>query len=315
MIEVTDIVVTKNAPKVNNATIAKLLPKTIVPEIVSFRIHNVNNAVSNAIRRTLCDELPTIAMNCNYEDIKTNNEFILPEMVMKRLRLIPIDQSVPRDTIFELKAVNKTAQVRDVKSSEIRGMKTLPFNETFTICTLEPAKSIEIKNIRIHSAYGYNEGDGMHVLAYEVVSLAVDQIPINTFEPNDKGLHSYEANPRVWDIKFESHGTIPAHKLVRFACDNIIERLKYVNSILETITYNGDYYTLLVVGETHTIGNLYMKTIIDEFDVDGIYYTVDPFERKVSIKIKYTGDASALIAKTTNMLIKIYEDIKSYFKK
>ena len=318
--KVTDIVVSKNAPIVADKNIAKLLPTRIFPEKISFTINGVNNAVANALRRTISCELPVLSMVAEYTDVKTNDKHILPEMVIARLRMIPLDQTTPEVLVFELSATNATAQTRDVKSGEMKisngKAKILPFNETFTICTLAPGTSITITGIKLYKGYAYNAGDGMQTLAYQVASVAVDQIPVDEFDPSAGGIHSREADPRVWKLSFGSHGTVPIKQIVAMACTNLVERLNVVKGNLQDIKFNGDFYTLTITGESDTIGNLFMKTICDEFkEVDSITYSTSNYERKAVIKVRYDEtDIETIFVDTISILIGIFNKIQSYFK-
>jgi hypothetical protein len=159
---VEKIDITDMSPKIKDSSLEKFLPKILFPKHMEFQISGVSNAVSNAIRRTIACELLVSGLHAEYESIQTNDMLIIPEMLVKRFRMIPIDQTTPLDAIFELTATNTTDIVRDVKSSEIRivspgkgtkerpQLKKLPFNETFTLFTLEAGKSIKIENIGIH---------------------------------------------------------------------------------------------------------------------------------------------------------------------
>lgn len=320
---VSEINITDTRPVVLDKEIAKLLPNTLFPEHISFRLSPVSNAISNAIRRTVECELPTLAMYTEYDDTKTNNEFIIPEMVHKRLRMIPIDQKTSPDAIFSLYAINDTPTVRDVKVSEMkivsggssRPIKKLPFNETYTLCTLEPGKSIKISNIKVQKTFGFVAGDGMSVMAVHATSLAVDQKPINVMDQSSDGIPSRVANPQVWDVAFSTNGTMPAAEIVIMACNNLIERIQSLRDMLYLITNNGDYYEFIIDGESDTIGNLLVRTICDMFpDVDCVTYKTSIFSRSVTIRIRYDDvDIHSVFTGVIHHLSDVFTQIKGHF--
>lgn len=321
MAKVTEVTITDISPKVKNPEIAKLLPKTLFPKRLEFQISPVSNAVSNALRRTVECELLVKALWVDLEDFETNDMFHIQEMIMERFRMIPIDQNTPLDTIFELSATNDTATVRDVKSSEIRihytsgkgsALKKLPFNETFTLFTLNPGKTVKIKKITIHSAYGFTSGDGMHAVAVNAASIAIDQIPINHYE--GVGIPSSISNARVWKISFNTNGTMEPKAIVAAACDNIIARVETVHELLYSIENNGDEYLLIINGESHTIGNLFMRTIVDLFpDIRAVTYTTANVGRVCSIRIRCDEDINTVYEVAVKYLVNLFTDIKKYF--
>lgn len=318
-VTVSNIVIKDISPKVDPA-LDKYLPKTLFPKRIEFELSNVSNAVSNAIRRTVECELLVIAMFAEYADVTCDDIFIIPEMILRRLRMIPINQKTPIDAVFELEAVNLTPDVRDVKSGEItitRGnLKKLPFNETFTLFTLNPGKSIKITNIGIHSAYGFVAGDGMHVLAVNAASVALDQTPINTYEPNGGGgIPSRISNPREWKVSFNTNGSMPPKSIVVAACDSITARVQSVQDLLYSIENNGDEYVLTIHGESHTIGNLFMRTIHDMFpDIRAVTYSSSNITRTCTLRIRCDEDINTIYNTTIRHLVRLFADIKKHFE-
>lgn len=312
-IKVTDIKDSELKIKVDKS-LSHLVPSTVIPHHFEFTLHNVSNAISNAIRRTIMCELPVYHLQCAYEDIKTNDAHIIPEMLQKRLMMIPIIQSVDKSTKFELDAVNSTALALDVKSGEFKNTKgkSLPFNDTFTFVTLNPGKFIKITGITISSGIGFVDGQGMLSLAVNAASLAQDQEPLNSFEKT--GIPSREADPRVWLIKFNTNGTMPPRDLIKYACDNIHARLLSLLDILDTIDSSDDQYVLGIHGESDTMGNLMMKTILELYpDIAAVTYNVSSVERLCLLKVKCDEDINTVLTTTIKHLLKVFNDIKALF--
>jgi DNA-directed RNA polymerase subunit L len=308
-------------------SLAHLIPTRLIPQHCEVTISGVNNAVSNGIRRTIACELPVFALNCEYADITTNDMHIIPEMIQKRLMQIPIDQKI-QDIVLELEIVNKGPVAIDIKTKDFRIVKGdrggRPFNDTLTLLTLAPEKYIKITNIRLTRDYGYIEGHGMQVLAINTVSVCTDQIPINMYaswtaekdgenKPNTEpvGIPSRLADPQVWKISFNTNGTLDPKEILQMACDNIIERLGVVTDLLPNIENNDDQYILTIHGESHTIGNLLMKTICDMYpDIKMVTYNVMSVERQVTIRVRCDDEIKSVFTNVINRLAEIFRSIK-----
>lgn len=316
-ITVSDVEITDLTPKLLNKKYDHLLPK-LKPEHISFVVSPVNNAISNSIRRTIACELEVKAFNVEYADFKTNDVFIIPEMVIKRFKMIPIVQTVPDDAVFELNVTNDTDKVIDIKSSAIKrvgkGTSEVLFDSTYTLFTLNPTTSVKISKITINRNFGFVSGQGMCVMGCHAVSLAQDIEPLNVYEGT--GQSSKVSNPLVWKIAFDTNGTMPAKKIVAYACDNLISRLEAVTASMDNITFDSDIYSVTIDGESDTIGNLIMRTACELFpDLDFIIYHVDKFVRSVRIDVRYdTSDIRVLFRSVIKHLIEIYESIKTKFQ-
>tara|TARA_R110002153_G_scaffold273997_7_gene446494 strand:+ start:4680 stop:5894 length:1215 start_codon:yes stop_codon:yes gene_type:complete len=294
--------------------------KHLVPRMVSdrceFVLFNCNNAIANAIRRTISCELPVRALYCEYNDIETDDPHIIPEMIIKRLRMIPVDQSIPLDSVFSIHG-EAAHIVIDVKTSELISGKnsvsknssknssgknsssknsaqrgTFKYGNSHTLLSLQPERSVTIKNIRVGVETGVKDGFGMHAVAFNATSIALDVEQMNPYE--NTGESSHNSDPRVWKISFNTNGTIVPEDLIRKTCDNITERLNAIN--LEEITEHDSQYALSLYGESHTIANLIMRGTIDLYpDIPAITYHIDSVDRVANIKIKYSDDINVLL--------------------
>ncbi len=316
--EVVNIQIKSLAPTVSKPEVVKLLPKTLTPMRVSFELHKVNNSVSNALRRTIACELLVKALYADYVPDISDDEFIIPEMILNRLVLIPIDQQCPDSTIFSLNVTNNNAHALDVKTSDIQligGGKhavKLPFNETFTICTLNPGKSINIPKIVIKSNYGYNFAG--YCVACNAVSLALDQHPINTFDPSSTGISVSTSNPQVWKLQFNTNGSMQPKSIVAAACDNIIGRVKVVQELLVNIDHNNGEYILQIIGESDTVGNLLMRTIHDLYPkIGAVVYNVETVGRVLVMRVVCDEDIMTVYETAIDHLVKLFSEIKVFF--
>lgn len=318
-ISVSKFEITDLSPKVKNPKLQKLVPTTLKPIHCEFTIKGVSNAVSNGIRRTICDEFPVLSMTVDYNSLTTTEPFIIPEMVLKRFMMIPLDQKCPENAVFSLHVTNSSPLLRDVKSSEIhieRGPKQLPFNGNYTLFTLAPGKSCHITDIKVAKHHGYVVGEGMCCIACNTSSTSVDQIPLNTFEIGEDGkpigIPSRVSNPRVWKIGFNTNGSMEPHALIRSACEDIIRRVKATQELFYTIENNAQEYTLVVPGESHTIGNLFYRTIIDLYPaIPNAVYSVTNMERNCVIKVTTLDDINVILTNVVKKIIEQYTVIKS----
>jgi DNA-directed RNA polymerase subunit L len=213
--------------------------------------------------------------------------------------------------------------VRDVKTSEIKMVSgssggkgsRLPFNENITLFTLRPGKSIKISNIIIHSAIGAGDGDGMHVLAVNAASVAVDQTPINPYDPEAGGISSRVANPTVYNISFTTNGSMQARTIVSTTCDNLIARVESLRELLSYgIERNGDEYILRIPGEGDTIGNLLMRTCNDLFpDIGAVTYWSPPIENYCDVRVRCDEDISTVYKTAIDHLVRVFGEIKQFF--
>jgi len=315
-IKVSNINVIDLSPSVKDPALAKFISKNLKPERIEFTLGGVNNAIANGIRRTAACELPVKHMICNYEDIKTRDKFIIPEMIIKRLMMIPLSQSCDGSAVFEIDVANNTAAPMDIKTSLVKAVsgyrgKTLPFNETFTLLTLNPGKTLNIKNIRIETHYGFESGFGMCTMAHNASSVSVDQQPINMYDPGAGGIPSRMSNPKVYRISMNSNGAMPARDIIKRTCDNLIERVNIVKDLLSSIEVNADEYVLIIKGESDTIGNLFMRTITDLFpDIRAVTYLISNFSREATIRVRCDEDINTIFSTSIKHIVRVYTSIR-----
>ncbi len=326
-IKVANIKQTDLRPKLKDPRLSIFLPKWYFSQHYSFELVGCSNAVSSAIRRTVGGELLVKAMGADYENLSTTDEFIIPEMILRRLMMIPVDQKCPIAATFELVAENTTAAPRDVKTREIRivgggqELKHIPFNDNITVLTLNAGKKIKITGIRIIQSYGYASEHGMFAVAVNAVSVALDQQPINMYadpdtgvEATTTGISSSMSDPRHWALSFTTNGTMDPPKIVSAACENIISRVASVVGLLDTLEKNGDESSLTIAGESDTIGNLFMKTILDLYpDIRACTYSTTTIERSCTIRIRCDEDVELIYREVSGEIIKVFKGIAKAF--
>jgi DNA-directed RNA polymerase subunit L len=284
---------------------AQLAPKNLFPATCSVVLTNCNNAIANGIRRTIMCELPVKALSCEYEDIDTDDPFIVPEMVQARLRSIPLDQTIPIGTVYSVSAKSSVVPL-DVHTSTFKPASRY-FNN-MTLLTLQPLRYLNIRNIRVSTEIGIREGYGMHAVAFNATSIALDIAQMNPYEGT--GVSSHVADPRMWKLSFNTNGTMEPAAIIKYACDNIIERLKAIP--IDEITEHDSQYALSLPGESHTIGNLIVRTTLDIYpDIPAITCVVGSVDRVATIKIRYGDDINIMLKTVIDDLVKKFTIIKS----
>lgn len=327
-IQVKNIQTVDLSPKIKNQELAKMAPKGFIPKKFSFEILGGNNALCNGLRRTIVSECLVKVMTFDFDNFETDNAFCLNDNILERIMRIPINQDTPLDATFEIDVINKTKNIIDVKSSDIKmtfggKLKSLPFNPTITLFTLEPNKFLRIKNIKIKSGFGYDYA--WFTFAFNAASIPLDIKPINYNETQidfdnpvytpETGYPSSVSDPRHHRISFKTNGTCPPEKIADIACENLITRLEYIVNLLPNIISADDIYFLTIVGESHTIGNLLMKTINDLYPkIGAATYFVDPIIRSVTMKIKTSDDIKEVFNAAIKHAIKQIIEIKKAFE-
>jgi DNA-directed RNA polymerase subunit L len=309
---VKNLTVEDLSPDVKDPEAVKLLPTTIRPQRVVLELHDVNVAISNGIRRVLLSEYPTYYMTFDNADFRTNNPHTLNDYTRDRIKCIPILQSTNPKTVFKLNVLNNTDIPMRVKSGNIEGLvkMKLPFNETFDIAMLDPGKFLTIDKITI----ARTTGDQGPAVVANCASVALDQTPIdlNTGE----GTPSSLSDPRVFRLSFVLNGTVDHKTLLTTACDEIIRRLETVIKSIPNIHNSEDIYYLVLPNETHTIGNIIVKGICEQYpDIPAATYTQNTIARTCTVNIRTNEDIETILVDVCKRNIKVLEELRRQFAK
>lgn len=292
-----------------NPKLAALIPTTLTPSKVSVDIIGVSVAVANGLRRTCALEITGRAMRFAQEDLITNNPFILYDFVLDRISHIPIKQDVSEKAEFKLHVENNTKTLMYVMSSDITpisGSSKPIFNQTFPIATLQPGTHLTIKKIKIETGLGYV--NSCFSLACSTVCVPLDQTPINLSD--NTGVRSGLANPRNHRISFITNGGIDGKSILIRACVDIRERLRYTQSLLVDITTKDNMSILVINGESDTIGNLLLKTIV-ELSPDAVAtYETNSTYRSLTFKLKTQEEPERVIGNAIKYIIDVYDVIE-----
>jgi DNA-directed RNA polymerase subunit L len=280
----------------------------------SFTITGINNAIAGAIIRTIGGELPVKYLRC--DTVETNDRFIIEEQVASRIMSIPIKQSLAEGTKFNLSYTNKSQFLETIKTSHFDGYPatgSVPFNGNITVCKLNKSSAkitkdklnpyLNIKAV-VASAPSYIPTFGCLSLAYQYVALPVE----NAFDQYAKtGIRTSVSNADTYDIKFYTHGTINPRELLIMTCDNIIKRINRVSDFIPMKSSQYDTHTYTVVDDSETIGNLFMREILDTKPVKSASYKMGLDTRVVNIIV--CGD------NTDQIMKEVIKDLASKFDK
>lgn len=320
--KITDITLAKEIT--SDPELKSVLPD-LIPQHCSFIIDGVNNAESNALRRVVMGELPVYHLGCEYENISTNDKYIIGEMLQKRLQMIPIKQDIDPNLKFSLEYDNKSATAIEIPTSYIVGSKKVYFDQNIQFLILGSGCYIKIAGITVQKNYPYTDGYGMVSLAIHSSSIVQDVNPPNVYVVKDATINTNKdntvttlsstmADPKRWKIEFDTNGTIDPAKILKMACDAIIERVTAISDLLQNIESDNDLFTLNIPNETHTIGNLLVKTISDMYpDIKMATYHVPTVGRTVIVKIRTDDDINIMYGAVIKHIVSTFNKIKSLF--
>ncbi len=247
-------------PRLKNQKYIELFPD-IFGEYVSMQFHNTNNAVANAFRRVISSELPVKYLTLEYNDIITDDKYIIGEMIIQRINSIPLVQDCPDGAKFRLDYTNTTSEVVRIKSGNIKieqngNSQAIFFNKNIELLTLNPGRQIHMRSIYVTKEYGYKEG--FATLACNVASVAITDKKLKSQFDRD-GESSLIANITSFTLSFNTKGTMSTKNIMKYACDTLLLRLDRVLELLPNIQANGQDYHFKIAGENMTLGNLIMR--------------------------------------------------------
>jgi DNA-directed RNA polymerase subunit L len=335
----------KNIIKIMKEYDDKIDPIELLPKssnyYVKFHINKSYSGLSNAIRRCLITEIKVQCLDVEMNEIKTDDEFIISDALIKNINLIPINQNYEtKELELELYIKNNTNQMIDVymsdfilytdKKNKVQGDITELIPEiNIPIVKLSPNKYIHIKHFKIIE--GYNKDDASKFTLLNNVSYKpLDLSPYDNFTKlGDKSINS---NPKSFEISYLTKANIEPKQVMIKCCNTLISRLEdfynliknYIKNIGDDnfygdekleVTRNEDFYIYKCLNEYLTLGNLISQKIylLDET----ILYTASTVERldteKMIIKVKHI-EPDKILQDAINSCIKDLKDVKNYFE-
>lgn len=267
--------------------------KNMIPHMIHeelrFNVQDVPYCLINAFRRCAIDELMIKHMYFILNSIKTNDPYILQDLIKDRIEMIPVLQSINIMTSFKLNISNTTDKVISIYSNElVASDKKIYFNQTFKICDLNPNSYIKIDNIKIRKSSGEQDGKFSLCLA--------------SYEVDDLTKSSMLRFSNDFNMFIESFGNIKPAEIVKLVSENLIERLEkikqsIINKSIRKLTI-GDIQQYFIENEGYTIGEL-LRTYIYKYNTESIrlinYDPGYPTEKGIILNIIHPSYERAIL--------------------
>jgi DNA-directed RNA polymerase subunit L len=310
-----------------------------------------NEAFANGIRRVFNDELEIKIMFVHPSNLDTDDKFILPDNIIERINLIPIEQNIPEEqenTTLSLRITNDTGDIMNIYSKDIlinekkggKSSKNL-FNQNIILCTLRPGKYIYINNISFKKKQGFINNTytaGTH--RYECINV-------------DFTKSSSSQNLKDFRIEFRDNGNIGNKNIIKMIRDNLYKRVIRVKNLtkeyilpddtsvvsqsIENInevyiikntnivdlhsihnssdglnSNNSDIYEIHIKGEYHTLGNIITKYVyLENKNIELINYKLEHILKNKVIICIKHSDYKNII---NNALEKFLNDLDIWYK-
>lgn len=316
-----------------------LIPKKI-KQTLSFDILDSNESFANGLRRVYNDELLVKCLDISVHNITTNDKYILPDNIKERINLIPLDQSIKENIIFDLIISNNTNDTINIYTNDLinknKNDSNIYFNKNIQICTLKSNKFLNLSSIIISKKHGYdNNVHSIGSFKYKCINTDFSIPPLqNTL----KDFH----------IEFTNNANIDLRTLISNIYSTLFIRLKKVqdeinsyviannsedininynknndiyilinnsvkdlNNLENNDNYINDLYEIHINKECHTLGNLITKYVyLLNNDIELCNYKMPhTLTHKIIITIKHS-DYKKII---NDAIEKIISDL-SYFK-
>lgn len=302
-------------PTVKNFKVASLQPavrkdqqhllKGVVLEQsrVSFEIHNASEAMSNAVRRTLAGEMRLKHLVAAYEDIKTTDIFLIPEMLQQRIMSIAVLQKIPDGVTFTMDVENADLRDRTVTLADlVASDKKIYFDQIPVFCRIKAGTYLRIHATVATSAT--NElGHGMVTCAGQASSVALDVTPVDHLGGHE-GASSFNSSPRVHRIEFTNYGMMEPKAVIKTACKSLIARLEHIKEELTNLAGTNNEYLITLMGETDTTANLIVREGWNMFPkLPALTYSKPPDIRSVTIRLKTADNPKHILRDVVNKCI------------
>jgi hypothetical protein len=260
-------------------------PRSMLPSSpwynISFDLKNTYSGFANAIRRTLIEEMPVKCISFNEDDMSTNDEFILSDILLKNINLLPINQDIDSNKYLtktiSLYKHNDTNKIIDVKASDIQvttkntdpeksqqssnklnkkakekshkydnaeeNDKLIP-DANIIIIRLRPNKFVKIPNIIIEE--GLSKNNAAKFSLFDNVSYNIlDMVPYDIFKHT--GTRSISYDPKEFHISFTTCANISPQLVIELLYKTINDKLtkakNYISEYSITDQTKKYYYT------------------------------------------------------------------------
>jgi hypothetical protein len=244
---------------------------------VKFNLLNTYAGFANAIRRMLIEELPVKCLTFDEKALETDDEFILSDLLVKNINLIPIRQEINMSeyesySMFLYK-YNDTNNIISVKASDIRVVlneknknkkdtkkdkeshkdesknkgKDIPLDSlipesNIIVIRLRPGKYIKITELSLIEGQSKTSASKFSLLN-NVKYEPTDMKPYDAL--TGTGTRSIEYDPKEFALAFTTAGNIQPSTVMKLLCDSLRNRLEKCKDKLVTYIESkqtGKYY-------------------------------------------------------------------------
>ena len=192
---------------------------------IEFKLTNSYAKFANGIRRVLQEELPVICLTFDNHTVETDDEFILIDVLLKNINLLPITQEYDveehdkdQNTIYLYKH-NTTNRIIDVKAGDIQISKggknkndksnvkisELIPNNNIVIIRLRPGKFIKIKKMNFQRGQSKTNAAKFSLLS----NIKYQPLDIEPYDIKKKtGVRSIEKDCKEFQFSLLTAGNI-----------------------------------------------------------------------------------------------------------
>ena len=268
------ILATMKSHDIENAQ--ELLPRITWHE-VSFELSGYT-ALANAIRRTLVAEIPVYCVAVDRENVETDDEYLIVDLLQKNIKMLPINQNILEKNIdnisISLNYHNASSRFTQVTAENLvvkqdgKEINIIP-EPRFPLIALSSEKYLKLRDARIIRGVLDEGADGFTLLD----NVTYENLDIEPFDvETGSGTRSTESDGRHYRIGYRTKGNIEPLYVMRLCCETIRGHLLYLRDMVVKYRYTmkeekeAKYYTEPPLEVER--GDCFI------YKVDGFYYTL-----------------------------------------
>jgi hypothetical protein len=234
---------------------------------------------------------------------------------------------------FTLEDTNDTTAVKETRTAAMQGVKpgfASMIDNNILFVRLQPGCYLKITDIVIKIGPSYLHDSGMTTVAPLAVAYPLDHKPWFPYQVVDgqvvsvapdetnnvnAGCPSVMADAKIHRLGFHTNGTMKPEHIVVAACETLIMRCKNILSRKYQFQLaagdNAEYR--LSLDETPTVGELFMRTVLDIFpDIPAVSYKEETISNVIILRCR-CDDISKVVETAMRRLIDQFAMIASFF--
>ena len=280
---------------------------------VEGTVKNTHPAYINGLLRA-CFESDHYALECEYENIKKEDEHINTIMLLDNIKLVPLRYGITDDIIdglvMKIDVTNKDQDNFYVKTGDIRFNKKIDpiFLPNIPLISLGKGKRLVVANIRIVKGNSFD-----HVRFSPITTTYSAASKTNTREmDNGSKLRDFNIKFHINSILDKDDDKNISYEVLNTGRISLIERLNYILTAIKTkdveyVDINDDTLTINYP-ENNTIARIiFIGMNLEIKDLKFISYTAE-INENMNIVITYP-DVQTNVVKVFNKLIKYFTEL------